>query len=161
MTSDLSLPQSDQRVRATAELPQLCHVCGGRTFEHTTVLWPDLIAAWQLSDEEVHYINVQQGTHCQSCGSNVRSIALARAIMRFQGFAGTLTAFVEDRSQHHLRLLEVNEAGTLHPLLRLLPGHELVSYPEVDITSLPFPSNSSSGRYRRIQSSSVFKWSGF
>jgi SAM-dependent methyltransferase len=106
------------------------------------VLWPDLIDAWELSAEETRYIDVQQGTHCRSCGSNIRSIALARAIMRFCNFDGTLTGFVEAGAAPDLRLLEINEAGTLHPILRLLPGHQLVSYPAVDITSLPFPSNS-------------------
>jgi SAM-dependent methyltransferase len=117
---------------------EICDVCGGRTFEHTPVLWPELIAEWNLSPYEAEYIDVQQGTHCRSCGSNVRSIALARAIMRFSHFAGTLSAFVADPSQHNLRVLEINEAGTLHPVLRQLPGHRLASYPDVDMRNLPF-----------------------
>jgi len=125
-----------------AESSEACHVCGGRTFEHTPVLWPDLIAAWELSEEEARYIDVQQGTHCQSCGSNVRSIALARAIMRYRAFAGTLTRFVDDVVHRDLRVLEINEAGTLHPFLRTLPGHILVCYPAVDLRSLPFATGS-------------------
>jgi SAM-dependent methyltransferase len=121
-----------------SERLELCHVCGGRAFEHTPVLWPELVAAWQLSDSEAQYIDVQQGTHCRTCGSNVRSIALARALMRVRGFDGTLTTFVGDRAQQDLRFLEINEAGTLHPLLRLLPGHQLGSYPDVDMMNLPF-----------------------
>jgi SAM-dependent methyltransferase len=117
---------------------ETCDVCGGRTFEHTPVLWPGLIAEWHLSPYEAEYIDVQQGTHCRSCGSNIRSIALARAIMRFRHFDGTLSAFVTDPDQRNLRVLEINEAGTLHPFLRQLPGHRLASYPEVDMRSLPF-----------------------
>ena len=39
-------------------------------------------------------------------------------------------------------MLEINEAGTLHPILRMLPRHRLVSYPEVDMTRLPFADRS-------------------
>jgi SAM-dependent methyltransferase len=125
-----------------AESREICGVCGGRAFAHTPVLWPRLIAEWELSPYEAEYIDVQQGTHCRSCGSNIRSIALARAIMRFGHFAGTLSTFVDNPTRPELRVLEINEAGTLHPLLRRLPGHRLASYPEFDMRSLPFPSAS-------------------
>ena len=125
-----------------SESSEVCHVCGGRTFEHASVLWPDLVAAWELSEEEAQYVDIQQGTHCQSCGSNIRSIALAHAIMRFHRFAGTLTTLVQDPALQNIRLLEINEAGTLHPLLRMMRGHCLASYPDVDLRSLPFQSGS-------------------
>jgi SAM-dependent methyltransferase len=114
-------------------------VCGGREFEHVPVLWPDLVSAWGLSEREARYIDIQQGTRCIGCSSNVRSIALARAIMRFRHFNETLTRFVGDPAQRDLRMLEINEAGSLHPLLSRLPGHQLASYPDYDMTSLPFP----------------------
>jgi SAM-dependent methyltransferase len=123
----------------TAEPAAYCHVCGSHDFEHTPILWPELIEAWGLSREEADYIDVQQGTHCQTCGSNVRSIALARAILRSRGFAGTLTAFVTNQAQRGLRVLEINEAGTLNPILCHMPGHRLVSFPDVDMRQLPFP----------------------
>jgi SAM-dependent methyltransferase len=118
----------------------ICHVCGGRTFEHTPILWPSLIAEWGLTATEADYIDVQQGTHCVSCSSNIRSIALARAIVSYADFPGTLTEFVEDPAHHSLRVLEINEAGTLNPILRRLPRHQLATYPAVDMRSLPFPS---------------------
>jgi Methylase involved in ubiquinone/menaquinone biosynthesis len=133
---------TDVLAEARVESPESCDVCGGHTFEHTAVLWPALIAEWELSPHESRYIDVQQGTHCRSCGSNIRSIALARAIMRFRHFVGTLTMFVADPNQGALRVLEINEAGTLHPVLRQLPGHHFASYPEIDMLSLPFPSRS-------------------
>ena len=117
---------------------ECCRVCGNRGFERTQVLWPELISAWELSESEAQYIDIQQGTHCQTCGSNIRSIALARALLRLRQFDGTLTTFVGDSAQQKLRLLEINEAGTLHPLLRLLGGHQLASYPDVDMMNLPF-----------------------
>jgi SAM-dependent methyltransferase len=106
------------------------------------VLWPALVAAWGLSAEEAAYIDVQQGTHCVACSANVRSIALALAIARSRRFAGTLAALVADPAQHELRVLEINEAGSLHPVLKRLPGHRLLSHPEVDMRHLPHPSAS-------------------
>jgi SAM-dependent methyltransferase len=104
------------------------------------VLWPALVAAWELSDEEAAYVDVQQGTYCTACGANVRSIALARAILHWSGFEGPLTRFVVDRRHRKLRVLEINEAGSLHPVLRELPGHQLASYPAFDMISLALPS---------------------
>jgi SAM-dependent methyltransferase len=121
-----------------APAPLECRVCGGTTFEHGPVLWPALVAEWGLSGEEARYIDVQQGTRCAACGSNVRSNALASAILRWRGVEGPLSRFVRDRAQKALRVLEINEAGTLHGVLSELPGLRLVSYPEYDILSLPF-----------------------
>jgi SAM-dependent methyltransferase len=117
-----------------------CHVCGAVDFGHHDVLWDELIGAWGLSPEEARYINVQQGTHCLGCGSTVRSIALARAMLCSCSLGGTLTQFVSDPAHANLRVLEVNEAGTLHPFLVRLKGHTLVSYPDFDITRLALPS---------------------
>ena len=122
--------------------PGFCHVCGGRKFEHTAILWPELVSSWGLSQEEAGYIDVQQGTHCVGCGSNVRSIALALAILRWRQAAGRLVDFVAAAEQTSLRVLELNEAGTLHPVLRQLPLHRLASYPDVDMTRLPFADSS-------------------
>jgi SAM-dependent methyltransferase len=119
-----------------------CHICGGRQFRHARILWDDLVAQWRLSEEEVKYIDAQQGTHCTACGSNLRSIALAAALMRTRGFAGLLADFVRDPAQQALRVLELNDAGTLHPLLAQLPGNRLGSFPEVDMTRLPFEDGS-------------------
>jgi ubiquinone/menaquinone biosynthesis C-methylase UbiE len=35
-------------------------------------------------------------------------------------------------------MLEINEAGMLTPLLRKLPCHQLIRYPEYDMMALPF-----------------------
>lgn len=120
--------------------PCFCYVCGATDFAHTPVLWPDLVTAWGLSSEEARYIDVQQGTHCCACGSNVRSIALAKAILRWRGFKGTLSEFAGDPNQENLRALEINEGGSLHPFLSRLPKHRLVSYPEFDMTRLALTS---------------------
>lgn len=118
--------------------PECCHVCGGRAFTHTAVLWPELVAEWGISEAETAYIDVQQGTRCQACGANVRSIALAAALMRWSGHAGPLTQFVADPRVSRLRMLELNEAGTLHDILTRMPGHRYGAYPDVDMMRLPY-----------------------
>jgi SAM-dependent methyltransferase len=119
-----------------------CAVCGGANFGHVDVLEPKLIQAWGLTEEEVGYINVQQGTLCLGCKSNIRSIALAKAILGWRSYTGVFKEFVGDPDQANLRVLEINEAGTLHPFLSQLRNHRLVSYPEFDMTRLALSSAS-------------------
>jgi SAM-dependent methyltransferase len=47
--------------------------------------------------------------------------------------------FVGSAQAAGLKLLELNEAGTLSPHLRRLPGHVFGAYPEVDMHALPYP----------------------
>jgi SAM-dependent methyltransferase len=118
-----------------------CAVCGGNIYRKNSILWPELILSWEISDREVEYINEQQGTICIKCGSNIRSIALSKAICLSQGYHKTLEQFLEDGNCLDLSLLEVNEAGTLHTLLRRFQGHVFASYPEFDLMKLPFESD--------------------
>jgi len=106
------------------------------------VLWSNLIAQWGLSDREAHYINIQQGTRCTFCGANVRSIALADAILRHVHARSTLKEWVVDDAGEACDLLEINEAGSLTDDLAKLPGHRLVRYPEYNMMALPFESGS-------------------
>lgn len=115
-----------------------CRVCGGESFVHTPVLWDGLVSEWGLSADEARYIDAQQGRRCTTCGSNLRSIALAAAVMGVRGFGGLFTDFVRDSAQASLRTLEINEAGSLHTELARLPGHRLVSYPAIDMMAMPF-----------------------
>jgi SAM-dependent methyltransferase len=117
----------------------VCQICGHDRFIHDDVLWPDLIQAWGLNDEEAAYTNVQQGTRCERCGANVRSQALARALLAFTAIEGTLEAGGQAGSALDRRILEINEAGALTPWLSRLSGHVLARYPEVDIAALPYP----------------------
>mgnify|MGYP001567056295 FL=1 len=119
-----------------------CRVCGGTAFEHVNVLWADLISQWGLTDDEAKYVNVQQGTRCNLCGSNVRSIALAEAILRYFGATTTLREWVTSPLARNLRLLEINEAGALSSVLQSAPGHRLVQYPDYDMMALDLDSGS-------------------
>jgi len=115
-----------------------CLVCGASTFKETRVLWDELIADWQLSPLETDYINRQQGFCCTACGNNLRSMALANAILSAYDFCGTLVQFVESDFAKTLKVLEINEAGGLTSVLKRLPNHRLVRYPEYDMTHLSF-----------------------
>ncbi|MBI4001969.1 MAG: class I SAM-dependent methyltransferase [Nitrospira defluvii] len=119
-----------------------CRVCGGGHFTHHDVLWGDLIAQWDLSSSEAQYINVQQGTTCVGCGSNVRSIALADAFLRYHHSTLSLREWVHTPVARTLQTLEINEAGTLSGVLENIPGHRLVHYPEYDMMALNLESNS-------------------
>lgn len=125
-----------------AEMPlqdNICQICGHHQFVHEDVLWPDLVQAWQLSPAEVACINIQQGTRCERCGANVRSQALARALMKVTGGGGSLEDWSRHGAARGSRILEINEAGSLTPWLSRLPGHVLGRYPQCDMTRLPYP----------------------
>lgn len=66
-------------------------------------------------------------------------LRLPVALLRLCSPAPHLRAFVADPANAALRVLEVNEAGTLTPELRRLPGHVLAQYPAVDMHALPYP----------------------
>jgi len=118
---------------------QRCAVCGSEEYAAINVLWCELVDAWQLSDEEVNYINRQQGLHCQKCKNNFRAISLASAILHVHTYDGTLTDFCDSCTQ--LKLLEINMAGNLTPFFRKLPGHRLIEYPQFDMGNLAINSD--------------------
>ena len=74
----------------TVDRDARCEVCGHDAFVHDDVIWPELAREWELSAAEQAQIDVQQGTRCERCGINVRSQALARALLRVFGWDGTL-----------------------------------------------------------------------
>jgi SAM-dependent methyltransferase len=113
-------------------------VCGGTSFSFQQILWPGLIQEWQLGPDETHYIDRQQGEHCQSCGANMRSIALADALRDVFRTADTLSTFVTSPTATAISVLELNEAGTLSPLLSRMPKHVFGAYPQVDMHALPY-----------------------
>lgn len=115
-----------------------CSICGASRVSRRAVLWEELISAWQLSPEEVAYINEQQGTTCDGCGSNLRSQALALAIQASLDSTRVLCQLVQDPGLKHQSVLEINEAGDLSRHLRKLPGYRFGAYPEVDLHDLPF-----------------------
>jgi len=115
-----------------------CPCCGSTQTQERPVLWRALIDEWRLASHEVAYIDRQQGLHSTACGSNLRSMALARAVLACFAYPGPFAEFVRSEAASHARVLEVNEAGALTQFFRAVPGHVLVRYPEADMTALPF-----------------------
>jgi SAM-dependent methyltransferase len=119
-----------------------CPICGATAFTFQNVLWPELCDAWRLSAVEIEYINRQQGFACKACGNNLRSMALAKAILcHWNDYESLAEAVVKD-CYRSLRVLEINRAGNLTPFLARLPGHQLIEYPDGDMMNLAFPSAS-------------------
>jgi len=117
-----------------------CLICGSRNFSFSEVLWPALCRAWQLGPDEIAYINRQQGLQCCECSANLRSQVLAKAIMQGCNFSGLFQDFVKSNTARSLRILEINQAGTLHAQLKLCRWHRLVEYPAFDLLNLAIPS---------------------
>ena len=112
-----------------------CPVCGSTNFTQNKVLWPELVAEWELQPHERDYIDEQQGFHCLRCQANLRAMTLACAIMTAFNFNGLFSTWV-DRSR--LAILEINEAYTLTSFTSRVPGHVLAKYPDVDMHALPY-----------------------
>jgi SAM-dependent methyltransferase len=119
-----------------------CFVCGGSDFSSTEVLWQELIDDWGISPEETAYINRQQGTTCCGCHNNLRSIALAKAILVKYGFPGTLREFFVSPPGGGLRVLSINTSGGLSTTLETLVNYQLAEYPEHNMTKLGFADGS-------------------
>lgn len=116
-----------------------CPCCGGLDIVQKDILWDNLIDIWNLSKIETDYINRQQGLRCTSCGSRLRSMALAAWLCRHFGAELPLSELT-DSPLHapQVEILEINEAGQLTQFLRKLPGHTLGCFPEVDIMDLSY-----------------------
>lgn len=119
-----------------------CGVCGGTRFTSRQVLWDGLVREWQLSATETEYMNRQQGETCDSCGSNLRSIALANALRAFFQTYAPLSVLINSNAVKNASILEINEAGMLSPYLQHFGHYLFGDYPQVDIHALPFPDQS-------------------
>jgi SAM-dependent methyltransferase len=122
---------------------EICPVCGGNRFIRERILWPELIQQWELSPDEVDYIDLQQGFFCANCKNNLRTITLAAAITRAFDFSGTFEDLCRTHSDiRGLTVVEINPAKNLSRFLEALPKHELHSFPQIDLQRLTFPDSS-------------------
>lgn len=115
-----------------------CGVCGGENFTFRPVLWEKLINDCQFSAVEIDYFNRQQGETCDSCGSNLRSIALANALRACLGTNLLLKEIVKSSLAKNISILEINEAGTLTRYIKKFGHYVFGAYPAVDMHALPF-----------------------
>jgi SAM-dependent methyltransferase len=119
-----------------------CVCCGSQELNFYPILWSKLINDWNLSPREVDYINYQQGLHCAKCKCNLRSMALATAIMRTYQFNGLFKDFIHFIAYKlPISILEINEAGGLTPYLKQLQTHTIASYPNVNMMNMPYETN--------------------
>ena len=114
-----------------------CVVCGAEGLVDVDVLSPALIAEWGLAPDEVACVNRQQGRHCPRCRSTLRCMALATAILRFAGAAGTFAEFARTGAARRLSVLEINEAGGVSAFLAQLPRRVFAQFPQFDMQALP------------------------
>ncbi len=126
-------------VTSAREKVTRCAVCGSEELHYVEELSAALIREWELSADEAAYVNRQQGLQCMRCGSTLRCMALATALLRHYGAAGPFAAFSASDIAQRLRVLEINEAGGVSPFLAKWPGRVLVKFPEVDMQHLPQP----------------------
>ncbi len=117
----------------------ICKICGGHNFIKEKVLWPQLCADWELSDLEADYINDQQGMRCEHCRCNLRSQALAKAILTSTNQECLFQDFTETLPGKNLQILEINPAGDLNPILAKLPNRRMIEYPEYNMMKLDLP----------------------
>jgi SAM-dependent methyltransferase len=118
-----------------------CPICSQEKFEKTIVLKQRLIDEWELSSDEVDYVNKQQGYFCANCFCNLRSMTLADNIMKKYSFSGQFRQFSYSKFGTRLKILEINEAGGLHPFLMRFRKYVFAEYPKVDIQKLPYIDN--------------------
>lgn len=115
-----------------------CGVCGCTSFTRRRVLWDGLIREWQLSPAEADYIDRQQGECCDRCGSNLRSVALANALRAYFATGAWLATVPATAAGRSAAVLELNEAGSLSPLLRTFGSYRFGAYPQVDMQAMPY-----------------------
>lgn len=119
-----------------------CSICGNGEFHSGPVLWPALIADWQLSADEVRYIDRQQGCSCTCCGANLRIVALAKAILALADTNLPLRDAVSDGIFNDLRILDCNGAGSVSDALASVPNYKRADFPEYDMHRMPFDDGS-------------------
>ena len=119
-----------RRVRATlaSSAPGPCPACGETVaIIPGSVLWPELIAEWELTPEWAEYFDQREGHRCGKCQVSLRSQSLARGILRaglqlIHVNAPSLRALCQEPAFRSLQQAEINSAGGLHPFLAELPN---------------------------------------
>lgn len=103
-----------------------CPVCGSeRGCLERQILEDQLITDWEIDATVAAYLNRNQGECCRVCGCNLRSRTLSQYIPGF-GSSGQGP------------LLEINEAGHLHPYLSAGTDYTFAEYPDVRMEQLPY-----------------------
>lgn len=124
-------------------LPSQCTACGAPgDYRHQPVLWPELTDAWDLDDEQIRTLDVRDAVSCNICGTQLRNMTLARAVMIAVGLPEPFSRLRVRRPL--LRLLELNDCGALRGFMRRrrMPRKVSGDFPEVDMQALPYADSS-------------------
>ncbi len=114
-----------------------CSLCGSTAFTAQPVLWPGLVAEWQLAPEEVAYVDAQQGMRCDGCGASLRAVALGLAVGEFLGDSQPIALALP--AVPGLRVLDLNGIPALSSLIAAMPNAVRADYPAVDMQAMPWP----------------------
>jgi SAM-dependent methyltransferase len=109
-----------------------CPICGSNGINYHPVIWDSLAREWELTPNQLDYINLQQGGHCAGCGAKVRAMALYKAIQEF----------MLHRTNQKIHGVEINELSSLEFDKSQFESYVKVSYPQVDMMKMPFVDNS-------------------
>lgn len=114
------------------------------------VLWPELIAQWELTPQQASWMDLREGSRCAWCKCNLRSSQLARGLVAainrmVGGNASSLRTALARRAVGALRVAEINKAGNLHGTLKRFDGLRYSEFgsrypaiPSEDLMSLSF-----------------------
>lgn len=106
-----------------------CPICNHNTLNYHPVIWESLAREWELTPNQLDYINLQQGGHCGQCGTKVRCIALYKAIQ----------SFMLQRSNQEIHGVVINELSTLKIDNLGFTSITEVTYPQVNMMAMRFP----------------------
>ena len=131
-----------------------CLVCGSRGWWFKRdVLWPELIADWDLNHQSARLINEREGRRCHWCGASLRCQILVNAILqaanrKLSTPATSLVELANDEGFRDWKIAEINSAGDIHWALNKFPhlyyseyGSSDRSVRAEDITALSYPDN--------------------
>ena len=121
------------------DMPTACPACGSRDgYDFAPVLWPELTEAWGLDADQVRTLDVRDAVRCRACRTQLRNMTLARAVLVALDLPEPFARIWRRRPL--LRLLELNECGTLRRMVRRrkLPRKVSGDFPAVDMQALPY-----------------------
>ena len=116
----------------------MCSICGGARFSFRKVLWPELIAEWQLSEIETAYIDEQQGCACDACGANLRVVALGDALRQALGTESRFRLSYRRRRPRNCGFSTSMARRQYRTTLARLPLYVRGDFPAVDMHALPY-----------------------
>ena len=123
-------------------MPERCPACGSsKGYAFSPVLWPELTQAWELDEEQVRTLDVRDAVRCTGCRAQLRTMNLAKAVV---GALRMRPPFTNLRNRPWLRVLELNECGSLRRMMRTrrLPRKVSGDFPEVDMQAMPYADES-------------------